>query len=131
VVAAVSASARPWPVERDVVFGCALWTGSLNDQGRPVIWRGNRPLSTIREVFARAGIAIAPELVPDHLCRTIVCVELEHLELVTKAENERRKSMRYRLARKVCRRGHPLNEATRMITPTMGVLCRSCAKEAR
>jgi len=115
-----------WPVERDPVFGCLLWQGKVNDQGRPVLWRGNRPVSVIREAFARARIELPPDKVPDHLCRRILCTNLDHLEPVTKMENERRKSIRYRLARRTCRKGHALNEATRVITPEMGVLCRSC-----
>lgn len=123
--------AEQWLVERDPVFGCLLWQGKLNDVGRPILWRGNKPLSAIREAFAREGIEIPPEHVPDHLCRRIACVSLEHLEPVTKQENERRKLMKYRLARRTCRRGHPLNEATRLVTPEMGVLCRACAQENR
>ena len=119
-----------WLVERDPVFGCELWQGALNDHGRPILWRGDKPISAIREAFVRAGVPIPADHVPDHLCRRIICVSLEHLELVTKQENERRKSMRYRLARRTCRRGHPLNEATRIVTTDMGVLCRSCLKAA-
>jgi hypothetical protein len=112
--------------EIDPVFGCHLWTGSLNDNDRPIVWHGNKPFSAIRKAFEQAGIEIPDDRVPDHLCRRIRCVSLEHLELVTKQENERRKSMRYRLTRRVCRRGHPLNETTRMLTPEGGVLCRMC-----
>lgn len=124
-------SASAWPVEPDAVFGCLVWTGKTNSEGRPIIWRGNKPLSAIREAFTREGIAIPDDKVPDHLCRRILCVSLEHLELVTKQENERRKSIKHRLARKQCRRGHALNEATRVVTPTMGVLCRQCMAHAR
>lgn len=120
-----------WPVDGDRVYGCELWTGALNNNGRPIIWRGQRPLSAIREAFTRTGIEIPADKVPDHLCRRIRCVSLEHLELVTKQENERRKSLRYRLARRTCRRGHPLTEATRMVTPEMGVLCRQCNQSTR
>jgi len=118
-----------WPVEVDPVFGCEVWTGRVSDNGRPIVWRGRHPLSAIREAFTRAGIEIPAERVPDHLCRNILCVSLRHLELVTKDENERRKAMKYRLARKRCARGHALNEMTRIVTPNMGLLCRQCRKE--
>ena len=108
--------------ELDPVFGCHRWTGKLNDQGRPVIWRGSSPQSVIRLVVG----TIAAEHVPDHLCRNILCVRREHLEVVTKAENERRKSMRYRMRRATCACGHRLDETTRMLTPFGGVLCRVC-----
>lgn len=115
----------------DPVFGCYVWTGAVNDHGRPVVWRGRTPYSAIRYAFEREGLEIPADKVPDHLCRRIACVSLEHLELVTKQENERRKSLRYRLARKTCRRGHALNETTRMVTPWMGVLCRQCLVDQR
>jgi hypothetical protein len=119
-----------WPVSLDPVFGCELWTGAVNNNGRPIIWRGPQPSSAIRIAFQREGIAIPADQVPDHLCRRIACVSLAHLELVTKQENERRKSLRYRLQRKRCRNGHALSEATRIVTPEMGVLCRLCRKAA-
>jgi len=109
----------------DPVFGCRIWTGKLSDNGRPVIWRGSSPQSVIRIVMG----TIKPEHVPDHLCRNIVCVYREHLEAVTKAENERRKGMKYRMKRAKCPHGHRLDEATRMLTPTGGVLCRICHRE--
>lgn len=122
-------AANDWPTEPEPIFGCVLWTGTVNGSGRPVVWRGQQPLSAIREAFAREHLAVTPELVPDHLCRRILCVSLEHLELVTQSENELRKSMRHRLKRTRCRRGHALNEATRLVTPEMGILCRVCAIE--
>lgn len=115
-----------WPIVVDPVFGCHLWDGPLNDHGRPVVWRGSKPQSAIRIAIGD----IAADKVPDHLCRRIRCVNAAHLEAVTKGENERRKAMRYRLARKMCSNGHVLNETTRLVTPEMGVLCRRCKKES-
>jgi hypothetical protein len=117
-----------WPIVRDPVFGCELWTGAVNDRGRPIVFRNGTPASAIRLAFERAGVELGADEVPDHLCRRIVCMNLDHLEPVTKQENERRKSMRYRLQRKQCRRGHALTEATRIVTPEMGVLCRECMR---
>ena len=51
----------------------------------------------------------------DHLCRRRNCVALHHLEPVTRAENERRKSWAYRCRRKLCARGHEL--ASALVTP--------------
>ena len=119
-----------WPTERDPVFGCELWTGKLGNNGRPIVWRGRTPMNAYTIAYDRAHGDVPADLVVDHLCRRILCVQLEHLEAVTKQENERRKSMRYRLQRKRCRRGHLLNEATRLVTPEMGVLCRICKQGA-
>lgn len=118
-----------WPIERDPVFGCELWTGKLGSNGRPIVWLGRAPVNAYVIAYERLHGAVPADHVVDHVCRRVLCVNPAHLEAVTKPENERRKSMRYRLARRRCRRGHPLTEATRLTTPEMGVLCRTCAKE--
>lgn len=120
-----------WPIELDPVFGCALWTGKIGNNGRPIIWRGRAPVNAYTIAYERAHGAVPADRVVDHLCRRLLCVEPEHLEAVTKQENERRKSMRYRLQRRSCRRGHALNEVTRLVTPELGILCRQCLKDAR
>jgi hypothetical protein len=112
-----------WPVEIDAAFGCELWSGALTPNGYPRM--GDRS-SAHRVAYERERGPIAIGLVLDHLCRRPRCVAVEHLEPVTKDENERRKSMRYRLQRARCARGHALNETTRIVTPEMGVLCRTC-----
>lgn len=115
-----------WPTERDPVFGCLLWTGKLGNNGRPIVWHGPIPVNAYKLAFEREHGEVPNEQVIDHLCRRLLCVEPSHLEAVTKPENERRKALRYRLARRTCRRGHALSEATRIVTPEMGVLCRRC-----
>lgn len=119
----------PQWTEHDAVYGCELWIGKVTPNGYPLIDEDGRA-SAHRVAFEKRRGAIAPGLVLDHLCRRRLCINVEHLEPVTQSENERRKSMKYRLARKRCARGHVLNETTRLVTPEMGVLCRQCAKEA-
>lgn len=117
-----------WPVAVDAVFGCHLWTGARSSNGYPLV---DGRQSAHRVAYEHKHGAIPTERVLDHLCRRPRCVNDEHLEAVTKSENERRKSLRYRLQRRTCRRGHVLDEASRLMTPEMGVLCRACAKETR
>jgi hypothetical protein len=113
--------------ERDPVFGCELVTSRLDKDGYAyhglsrahiVAWEaahGARPLDEGK-----------PKPI-DHLCRRRNCRALHHLELVTKRENELRKSWRYRAAIKRCPRGHSMEHA--LVTPEMGRLCRTCANE--
>lgn len=115
--------------ELDVTFGCHLWTGKLGNNGRPIIWLGRAPVNAYVIAYKRVHGEIPHEHVVDHLCRRLLCVNAEHLEAVTKQENERRKLLKYRLARRTCRRVHVLTEATRLLTPEMGVLCRQCRTE--
>lgn len=108
----------------DPTYGCHLWTGKRGDNGRPIVWRGKRPSSAYRIAYEQAGLAIAADQVLDHLCRRALCVNPWHLEPVTQAENERRKSWAYRCKRRRCSAGHDLGDA--MVTPEMGRLCRTC-----
>lgn len=115
--------------ELDAVFGCHLWTGRVGSNGRPVIWRGNKPSSAYRVAYEQAVGEVPSGQVLDHLCRRSTCINPLHLEPVTKEENERRKSWAYRCKRKVCAKGHDMSTA--LVTPEMGRLCRTCAKENR
>lgn len=118
--------------DADPVFGCHLWTGKVSStSGRPIMWRGRAPQNAYVVVYELEVGPVPLEHVLDHLCRRVMCVRSLHLEAVTKPENERRKSMRYRLARRTCARGHTLDETTRVLTPEGGVLCRRCATQGR
>ena len=115
------------PFEVDPDYGCWLWTGKLGSNGRPIIWRGrSAPLSAHKLVYEAEVGAVPVDHVLDHLCRRVLCVRAIHLEPVTKAENERRKSPAYRARRTHCARGHDLSTA--LVTPEMGRLCRACER---
>ncbi len=69
--------------------GCLLWTGSTA-KGYGHIRDGQRQRKAMHVALELAGVEIPSGLVPDHLCRRPLCVNVEHLELVTVAENIRR-----------------------------------------
>ena len=110
-------------VVRDEVFGCELAQGRADREGYVFWGRTRAHLATWR---ANNG-AIAEGMEVDHLCRRRNCCALHHLELVTRAENEKRKSWRYRARRSTCPRGHSMEFA--LVTPEGGRLCRACHKE--
>lgn len=113
----------------DPIFGCHLWTGSLSDNGRPIRWMGKRPVYAYKLAYEAKYGAVAEDRVLDHGCRRPLCCNPDHLEPITKSENEKRKSWRYRLKMTKCPRGHSLDDA--MVTPEGGRLCRTCSKDAR
>ena len=119
--------------EVDPVFRCHIWTGKFGSNGRPVIWRGNRPSSAYKVAYELEHGPVEDGLVVDHLCRRSVapkaCVNPLHLEAVTKSENEMRTGWRYRAKRTRCPNGHEL-ALNRIVTPEGGWVCRQCMKES-
>lgn len=111
--------------ERDPVFGCELVTSRLDKDGYG--FHGKSRAHIVAWERGRGPIADGLEL--DHLCRRRACVALHHLELVTRSENELRKSWRYRARRVLCPRGHALADHG-VVTPTGGRVCRQCNRDA-
>jgi hypothetical protein len=61
----------------------------------------------------------------DHTCRNRKCVNPEHLEPVTNAENTTRQDHAER--RKThCPKGHPYDEANTYVDPSGARRCRAC-----
>ena len=68
----------------------------------------------------------------DHLCRVRNCVNVEHLELVTIAENNRRKKIAGGLhVGGECIQGHAITELTAYRHPRGHIECRICRSEKR
>lgn len=100
--------------------GCWLWTGAR--QGRGYGYFG-RQLAHRWSYEQHVG-PIPDDLTIDHLCCNILCVNPEHLELVTRSENARRAHAR----RTHCKRGHPLSgENVRWRGNNRE--CRTCQRE--
>lgn len=119
-------SADDWPVEVDPIFGCWIWSGRVDRKdGRPLVWRGAKPIAAHRYVYEREVGTIKSGMELDHLCRRPHCVNPKHMEPVTREENEKRKSWRVRVKSRTCPNGHSM--ASAMVTPEGGRLCRQCA----
>ena len=97
-----------------VTESCWLWTGALNEQGYGLVNVGPRGAQRLRRAHRlmyelRVG-PIGEGLAIDHLCRVRHCVNPDHLEPVTTAENNRRMVAAVYAPAKTCKRGHPWSE---------------------
>lgn len=103
----------------DAVGPCWLWTAGTNPLGYGrynLTWRNGKPQGLVlahRHAWQSLVGPIPEGLVLDHLCRVPACVNPDHLEPVTQAENIRRGyGYSAQCARRVhCPNGHPLDGA--------------------
>lgn len=116
-----------WKIEDKVLIGdgCWEWTGFRNEMGYGHL--GNRRAHRVVYELLKGPIPIG--LVLDHLCRNPSCVRPDHLEPVTKAENNRR-GIRTGSKQTECRRGHLFDEENTYIAPGGWQECRTCRREA-
>lgn len=89
--------------------GCMFWIGSLDQNGYAKIKFRKRQYPVHRITYEKIKGKIPEKYVIDHLCRKKNCVNPEHLEAVTSAENGRRNRGHLpKLQKTHCSRGHPL-----------------------
>lgn len=116
--------------------GCWEWTGATNASGYGIC--GKLIDGQHRNLYAhRLGMHIAKRPVPegmtvDHLCRNTSCVNPEHLDIVTAAENIfRSDSIPAKNKRKThCVRGHEFTPENTYKYYTRR-MCRTCRRVAK
>jgi hypothetical protein len=104
---------------------CIDWAGPTNGNGyglMGVMARDGSKLWAHRIAYESVNGPIPDGLEIDHLCRRPVCVNPEHLEAVTHAENIRRAFRSH-----ACKAGHPWTEATIYVRSNGTKTCRVCA----
>jgi len=92
--------------------GCNLWLGSTNRYGYGEFRLPSGNKAAHRWAFEHKHGPIPDEMTVDHLCGVRRCVNVDHMELVTLAENVRRGHARAMVARTACRRGHEYTDAS-------------------
>jgi hypothetical protein len=117
--------------------GCWIWTGASDDWGYGrVYYKGRRPASAMahRLAYEHARGAIPDGLHLDHLCRNTYCVNPDHLEPVTCAENIKRGNTGINNRSKThCPQGHPYDAENTRVSPADGRgwqrSCEACMRE--
>jgi hypothetical protein len=113
----------------DAAGPCWEWTGGINERGYGRFTRLTR--SADRYVYAHRWaweylVGPIPEgLTLDHLCRNTICVNPDHLEPVTAAENTRRQVG----TRIWCASGKHRLAESRYVRPDGSGFCGECSRE--
>ncbi len=109
---------------------CIEWTGAITAAGYGVLRVGDHPEYAHRIAYEEAFGPIPEGLEIDHVrkrgCRLRHCVNPEHLEAVTHAENMRRG---YWGIKAECPQGHLYNEANTIKGAKGGRQCRACKEQ--
>ena len=118
--------------------GCFLWEGAIRPNGY-----GSINVTTAKGEYSNASVhrvayeifrgAIPAGLTIDHLCRTRTCVNVDHMEVVTRAENTKRgggsqASGAINLAKTHCPAGHAYSGDNLYVNPKGRRECRICRK---
>jgi len=92
----------------DASGDCWQWTGAVSSHGYGSFRLQDKSKLPHRLVWELLVGEIPDGLVIDHLCRNTLCMNPDHMEPVTRLENNMRgANPRYRtLKHKVCQRGH-------------------------
>lgn len=115
---------RVMPIET----GCHVWLGAVQSSGYGSVTDGNGGTALAHRVAWEAVHGPIPEgLTVDHLCFNRRCVNVEHMELVSGAEN----SARARRLKAYCPRGHEYTDANTITNSRGWRSCRQCHNAAR
>lgn len=109
--------------------GCWLWGGKVREDGYGQF--SSDSLMAHRYAYELWVGPIPEGLQIDHLCMVKACVNPQHLEAVTAAENLRRRDVAYGMGSAVtsCPRGHAYDVINTYQSPSGRRNCRRCGRE--
>lgn len=134
----------------DITGFCWLWRGKLNDKGYGRTSFKGRSTGAHRKAYELLVGPIPEGLTLDHICRIRHCVNPDHLEPVTQAENTQRAKRFRNLANTYtidrtpkppkgplahCHKNHVLDEGNTLVSKrpngTYRLQCKVCQHEAQ
>lgn len=104
------------------VAGCWEWEGGRTGAGYGAFWLDGKTCCAHRVSYEIHKGPIPEGMFLDHLCRNPPCVNPDHLEPVTPAENMRRGPG----SKPECIHGHPLSGENLYVARTGQRVCRTC-----
>jgi hypothetical protein len=111
------------PVDR---ADCKSWQGCRDRDGYGAKWVDGKRVFVHRWAYEQVHGPIPAGMTIDHLCANRACYRLDHLELVSRAENNRR--AKWRLS---CKHGHPMTPENTIWESSGKRRCRICRAESR
>jgi hypothetical protein len=118
--------------------GCIEWHGHRNLQGYgSICWDSTDwPVHRAMWTAVRGPIPTDDDWTIDHLCRNKSCVNVEHLEVVTRWENARRgggleRAHQANRDKQACKHGHPFTPDNVWWTGEGHRICKACKRKAR
>lgn len=122
----------PIPLHGDVPGPCWQWTAGKIPNGYGSFHVASlRPVAAHRYAWENLRGPIPDGLTIDHLCRNKLCVNPDHLEVVTRGENTLRAvdiGARNR-SKTRCINGHGFTPENTRITPSKRRRCRACDRD--
>ena len=116
----------------DVSGDCWIWNGYKDKVGYGHLGTRDGVYLVHRHVWELLVGPITDDLVLDHLCLVKACVNPDHLEPVTQAENNRRNKNAIgpkRRREKVCANGHEFSGKNLSMSVTGQRVCKACSRE--
>lgn len=123
----LSVSERFW-MKVEKTETCWQWIGGKS-HGYGCFNDGDSTKGAHRVAWQLTRGAIPAGMVLDHLCRNTLCVNPDHLEVVTRGENTRRGILSYAL-RDQCASGHDVTDPANVyVRPNGAHDCRACIRD--
>jgi hypothetical protein len=99
--------------EVDPVSGCHMWTGATSSGYPMMTVERQRKALVHRRVYELTHGAIPEGLTVDHLCHRPTCVNVDHLQLLTRSQNVRTApGTAAKASKRFCKRGHSYDSNT-------------------